>query len=212
MYLFTRSVRFAPGHLADSMAWAVGMADRVNTGTGLDVRLFSRVFSPGLGTVAFATFVDGLQELHDANDALLADAGYLAAVDEGAAFVEGNPDDALLQIVHGQPDPSRAVTYVSSVRTVIANGNIARGVDLGVQIAQHAEKLTGVPTLFGVAMSGPFGGVGWTTGYESVQHYEDAEGALMADPEWLELLDREAATAYTDNATASEQLVWRLVG
>ena len=47
MYLFTRSVRFAPGHLADSMAWAVGMADRVNTGTDLDVRLFSRVFSPG---------------------------------------------------------------------------------------------------------------------------------------------------------------------
>jgi hypothetical protein len=66
--------------------------------------------------------------------------------------------------------------------------------------------------LFGVAASGPFGGVGWTTGYESVQHFEDAEGALMTDPEWLALLDREAATAYCESAFASEQLVWRLVG
>jgi len=212
MYLFTRSVRFAPGHLADSMAWAVGMADRVNTGTDLDVRLFSRVFSPGLGTVAFATFVEGLQALHDANDALMGDAGYLAAVDEGAAFIDSNPDDALLQIVHGAPDPSRAVTYVSTVRTVIANGMIQRGVDVGVQISQHAEKVTGVPTLFGVSMSGPYGSVGWTTGYESVQHFQDAEGALTTDPEWLALLDGEAATAYADSAFASEQLVWRLVG
>ena len=102
------------------------------------------------------------------------------------------------------------MTYVSTVRTVVANGMIARGVELGMQIAQHAEKVTGVPTLFGVSMTGAYGRVGWITGYERVRQYEEAQATLMADPEWLGLLDRDAA-AYSDSPTASEQLVWRRV-
>jgi hypothetical protein len=212
MYLFTRSVSFAPGHVADSMAWAVAMNERVNAGTDLDVGLFSRTFSPGLGTVAFATFVEELQALETANDTLTADPGYLAAVDEGGAFiVAGGVDDGLMQIIHGQPDPSRAVTYVATVQTALANGAIARGLEVGVQIAQLAEKITGVPTLFGVNVTGPYGSIGWVTGYESVQQYQESEASLAVDPEWMALLDRDASQAYAESASASEQLVWRLV-
>jgi hypothetical protein len=212
MYLFTRTARFGGGHVAESMAWAIGMTERVNASTDLEVGLFQRVFSPGLGTVAWATFVNDLEQLQTANDTLAADPEYLAAVDAGAPFLDGNGvDDGLMQIVHGEPDPSRTVTYVATVQTVLANGSIARGVEVGVQIAQLAEKITGVPTLFGVNVTGPYGSIGWVTGYENVQQYQEAEGALAVNEEWLATLDRDASPAYAESASASEQLVWRSV-
>ncbi len=212
MYMFTRIARFGGGHVAESMAWAIGMTERVNASTDLEVALFQRVFSPGLGTVAFGTFVTDLEQLETANDTLIADADYLAAVDAGAPLLDGSGvDDGLLQIIHGNPGPARDTAYVSHVRTVLANGAIARGLEVGVQIAQLAEKITGVATRFGVNMTGPYGSVGWVTGYESVQQYQQSEAALATDPEWVATLDRDAAAVYAESAFASEQHVWRRV-
>jgi hypothetical protein len=103
------------------------------------------------------------------------------------------------------------VTYVATVQTVLANGTIARGLEVGVQVAQLAEKITGVPTLFGVNVTGAYGSIGWVTGYESVQQFQESEAALAVDPEWMALLDRDASQVYAESASASEQLVWRLV-
>ena len=212
MYLFTRTARFGGGHLAESMAWAIGMTERVNAGTDLEVGLYQRVFSPRLGTVAFATFVNDLEALEKANDTLVADGDYLAAVDASAPLLDGTGvDDGLMQIIHGEPDPSRQVTYVATVETVLANGTIARGLEVGVQVAQLAEKITGVPTLFGVNVTGAYGSIGWVTGYESVQQFQESEAALAVDPEWMALLDRDASQVYAESASSSEQLVWRLV-
>ena len=98
------------------------------------------------------------------------------------------------------------MTYVSTVRTVVANGMIARGVELGMQIAQHAEKVTGVPTLFGVSMTGaPAGRVD----HRPSARQRGAQRCSWPNPGAAGLLDRDAA--HSDSPTASEQLVWRRV-
>jgi hypothetical protein len=35
-------------------------------------------------------------------------------------------------VVYGEPDPTREIEYVTAVQTVCANGNLGRGMELGV--------------------------------------------------------------------------------
>jgi hypothetical protein len=172
MYAFSRSVRFAPGNIREAMTWATEVREQVNQITGLGVRLFTQVWSPELGRVAWACFVPDLP-----------------ALDQGARFLSGGPDDTLAQILHGTPDPSRTVEYATAVRAVCTPGNIQRGIEVGMEIAQKAESITGLPTLFTSGATGVYGQVGWATGHENVQSIDAAQAALMGDPSWMELID-----------------------
>jgi hypothetical protein len=211
MYLFTRTARFVGGNLGEELAWAVGMTERVNADTDLEVRLWAHAYSPALGTVSWSTFVDDLGSLEAANDKLLGDAGYVAAANQGAALTEGGIDDALYQVIHGEVSPDRDLKYVSSVQSACANGMLGRGVEVGVEIAQLAESITGVPSLFVMNVTGVYGGVGWLSGFESIDELAAAQQALASDPKFVDLIDTNAAKAYTDDASASTQVVWRRV-
>jgi hypothetical protein len=211
MYLFTRTARFSGGNLGDELAWAVAMAERVNTDTDLEVRLWAHAYSPALGTVSWSTFVAELGSLEAANDKLLGDAGYVAAANKGAALTEGGVDDALYQVVHGEVAPDRELKYVGSIQSACANGMVTRGVELGVELAELSESITGLPTMFVMNMTGVYGGVGWLTGYETIDEYAAAQQALAGDAKFAALVDGEASKAYTDDASASTQVVWRRV-
>jgi hypothetical protein len=189
MYAFSRSVRFAPGNLRDAMTWATEVREQVNQITGLGVRLFTQVWSPELGRVSWACFVPDLSALEAANDKLLADDSFAAKVDQGARFLSGGPDDTLAQILHGTPDPNRNVEYATAVRAVCTPGNIQRGIEVGMEIAQKAESITGLPTLFTSGATGVYGQVSWATGHENVQSIDAAQAALMGDPSWMALID-----------------------
>ena len=191
------------------MSWAIGITDKVNQITGLDVGLFAVTFSPELGTVAWSTFVPDLATLEAANDKLLVDDGYVSMVDAGAKFGEGGADDALVQIVAGDVDPNRQVNYVTIVQTTCMNGSVVRGVEVGVEIAQRAEKILGTPVLFGTSVTGNYGEVGWFSGYADVQSMERAQQALSADATFGEFVDNNVRGVYTDEPTQTQQNIWR---
>jgi hypothetical protein len=197
--------------MLDAMAWAVGMAERVNSSTDLEVGLWARAYSEALGTLSWTTFVADLAVLEAANEKLLADDAYVAAANAGAAFTEGGIDDALFQVIHGEPNPERNVRYVGSVQSACANGMLSRGLEVGVELAQRAEAVTGTPTMFATNMTGVYGGVGWLSGFESIDEYAAFAQALAGDAKWIELIDKQAAKAYTDDPSASMQVVWRRV-
>jgi hypothetical protein len=92
-------------------------------------------------------------------------------------------------LIHGAPDPNRQIEYVTTVRTVCANGNLARGMELGVEIAQRAEKITGTPTLFLADVTGTYGGVGWASGHANAQELEATQQKLAADASWAKWID-----------------------
>jgi hypothetical protein len=209
MYLFSRRGRIDGGHTNESLAWATGITEKVNEITGLGVGLWMQVFSPEFGSVSWSTFLPDLATLETAGDKLAADAGYVAMTDEGAKYISGGLDDSLLQIIHGEPDPDRSVEYVSGVRAVCSTGNIANGMAVGVEIAQKAEVVTGLPTLFAADTTGPYGGVGWLTGYENIAALEGAQQALNADPSFVALVDGKAAGVYVEDPSITQQIIYR---
>ena len=73
-------------------------------------RLYTQVFSPQLGTIAFTAFVPDLASLEEANDKLMVESDFLAALRDGAEFVETPVDDLLFDVVHGGPGPCHATS------------------------------------------------------------------------------------------------------
>jgi hypothetical protein len=211
MYAFSRSARLAPGNQRDAMNWATELTEQVNQITALGVRLFTQVWSPELGRLSWACFVADLSTLEAANDKLLADDSFVAKVDQGARFLSGGVDDTLGQILHGTPDPNRNVEYVTAVRAVCAHGNLQRGIEVGMEIAQKAESITGLPTLFISGATGVYGQVGWATGHENVQSIDAAEAALMGDASWMDLIDNKAGQVYAQAPSPTQVVLRRIM-
>jgi hypothetical protein len=193
------------------MTWATSITEKVNNITGLPVRLFALTFSPEVGTLSWSTFVPDLSTLEAANDKLLVDDDYVSMVDAGAKFALGGADDTLLQVVYGEPDPSRQIDYVTVVQTVCASGNLTKGIELGVEIAQQAEKTLGTPVLFGTGVTGSYGAVGWFSGYANVQEMERAQQALAADAKFGAFVDKSVRGVYVDDPSETRQLIYRRI-
>ena len=150
MYLFTRSLRLRPGATRDAVAWAAEVTELVDHGTDLHVQLWSRTFSPQLGTLTWSTQVEDLTQLEAADDKLLADEAYQACVARGVGFVEHLPDDSIATYVHGAPDPERSVEYAVVNTAICGTSGMRRGVEVGVRLAEEATRIG-----FAGVMSGP---------------------------------------------------------
>jgi len=211
MYLFSRQAQLAPGNTRAAMTWATGITEKVNQITGLEVSLFSLTFSPRVGTLAWSTFVPDLPTLEVATDKLLVDDGYVSMVDEGAKYGEGGADDMLAQVIHGAPDPSRKIEYASTVQAVCASGNVMKGIELGIEIAERAEKAMGLPVLCTTAATGSYGSVGWITGYANVKEFEQSQQALAADTKFGEFIDKSVKGVYADSPADTQTLVYRRI-
>ena len=110
------------------------------------------------------------------------------------------------------PTPTRRQAIGStraSSRRCSRQATRPKGIELGVEIAQRAKKITGRPTSFGASQTGVYGAVGWIALYDSVDQVQKAEEALAADKGFAELLDKEASKAYL--AGVSTQTLHRRV-
>ncbi|MCB1270487.1 MAG: hypothetical protein M9942_09890 [Microthrixaceae bacterium] len=211
MYLFSRHAQLEMGDFRGAMAWAIEQTERVNRLSGLDVSLNSQVFSPALGTIAWTTVVDSLSELVAANEVLMASDEYAAGADAGARFLRAPADDSVMELLQVPEDAGGDFEYATSVRAVLAGGEAARGIAMGVEIAQTAQRITGRPTVFGTAVAGPYGGVGWVTTYPSIDSLEESRAALAGHADWLELLDTKATGLYAEVPEVTTQRVYRRI-
>jgi hypothetical protein len=211
MYLFARRARLVGGDTRKAMTFAVGITEKVNQITSLGVSLYTGVFSPEVGTLAWTAMLPDMAALEAANDKLLADDGYVSMLDEGATFLEnGSVDDALSQVIYGQPDPNRTVEYATVVRAMCIPGKQTRGMELGVEIAQRIERITSTPTLFASDVTGVLGGVEWITVHPDIQSVEADGDALANDPDFGKFIDKEVANVYQGDPLPSQRLFRRL--
>jgi hypothetical protein len=210
MYLFTRQGRLASSGM-DGVEWASAVCAEATKLTGQPIQLWATVYSAAYGTIGWSAWFADLKSLEALGDALNADPGYTSLVAKGADHLEGGVDDALFQVLHGAPDPDRDIQYVSSASAVLATGGAIRGITTGMEIAQRAESITGLPTLFLQGMTGTYGNVGWLTGYEDITAVETASGALAADADWLTLIDSTAG-CYVEDPASTQQTLHRRLG
>ena len=209
MYLFTRSGRFAPGSTRDVVSYVGEVTEKVRQETGLRVDAWSSTFSPDLGTVVWAVFAEDLAVLEQANDKLASSDSYIDLVDRGAQLFAGPASDSLAQVMAGELDPAAPTPqYVSVARAVAANGQLRAALAGGVEIAETSSRITGVPSMFLVDTTGPYGGCAWTSGFADIGALQRADAALAADAGWLELIDR-VGPAYQQGAA---QAIYRHAG
>lgn len=208
MYLFSRRTRLAGGHGTAGVEWAAGIGAKVTEITGHDVQLWANVYSPGYGTITWTAWFEDLAALESMGDQLAAEPSYMAMADAGAGFTEGGVDDAVMQPLHGAPDPERPVEYVSGVTALIAGGSFERAIGMSVEMVQHGERVTSIPGMFLRALTGPYGSVGWLTGYENIAEMERANDALAADPDMLGLIDASNG-CFLDEAGAAQTTLYR---
>jgi hypothetical protein len=211
MYLFSRRARLAPGNTRAAMAWATEITEKATQVGGLPLSLFAQVLSPMVGSIVWSTFAPDLATLEAATDKLNTDDGFISASDAGAKFVLADEDDALLQVVYGEPDPNRPVEYVSTVQSVCATGALTKGIELGVEIAQRVEKTAGLPTMFVTGTTGVYGSVGWISGYADIKEFEAAQQKLAADTKFAEFVDKSVRGVYSEELTATNQLLYRRI-
>lgn len=210
MYLFSRTARLGGGNIADSIGWATAITQRVNEVGSLEASLWASTLSPGVGTVSWTAFTPDLPTLEAELDKVAADSTYLDLVGKAAEFViPASVDDGLALILHGEPNPEREVTYVAVVRSTMTAGGLGRGIPLGIEIAQSAEKITGLPTAFLADATGNYGGVAWISGYANIGELERAQLAINGDQSFVELIDTGAPGAYTDHPGAASQVIYR---
>jgi hypothetical protein len=210
MYLFSRTARLRPGDTRESMAWALGITEKVNQITSLDVGLWTTALSPGVGTLSWSAVVENLTQLEDAEAKLMVDDGYLDLLDQGAKFSSGDAaNDAVGQIISGDLDPSRNPTHAAVVAATLAPGGFAKGIEAGIEIADRATKLGGLPTAFMIASTGNYGGVAWLTTASSLEELERGEQAVNANPDFIGYIDEVASTVY--QAQGTTQTIFRRI-
>ena len=207
MYLFSRRVQLAGAGQA-GLEWAVGMRERVDQIIDLDVRLWASAYSAGFGTVSFSSFAPDLASLEAANEALYADEGFLALAEQAGDLSQGT-DDALRELVHGTPDPSAEPQFISVINAVAANGRIAKAMTAAVELAQQAEKITGVPSMVTSNVTGPYGGITWISAYPDIAAFEAGRQAMAEDAGWPAFVDEQVSDAFIEDAALTQASIYR---
>ncbi len=211
MYLFSRTATVRP---AAGTPWAVEITELVRRRTGQDVRLWTNAYSAGVGTMSWTAWFEDLTHLevfsNKVGDMMQTDEAYMALIEDGASLIVGSIDDSLSELLTARPDPERDVTYAAAVRAVCAAGHARRGLMVGMQIAEHAERTTGIPTMFLRSVTGSYGGVGWITAFEDIEQMEQGEAKLAADDSWIDLIDS-AEGAFVENTEATTQTIYRRI-
>ena len=180
MYLFSRNVRLGAGNPEKQLAWGLKITEKVNQLAAAPVNLWTTVFSPDSGRLVWTSIFEDLVTIETTMDKLIADPGYVSLVEEGSAHASGDPvDDGLLQFVFADPKAAELeAQYAGVVRTTTAPGGIVKGIELGVETAQLAGKITGCPTSFATGVTGDYGMVEWITLYSSIAELQRAGDAL----------------------------------
>jgi hypothetical protein len=144
-----------------------------------------------------------MADVVEAGDKLATSASWDDLLRRGLEHFEGPIVDALAELVFGVPNRDAGPPeYVSVVSAVAANGRLSDAIAAGVELAQHTTKVTGHPAMFAVNTTGVFGGVGWMVPSPDIAGVDAARAALMADSDWLPLIDR-VGSAYAPGAAQS---------
>jgi hypothetical protein len=187
MRLFTRTVHFA-GPALEVAAYAAEMRAYVAGATGVDVGLWNVQFGAPLGTMVYSARVDGLAQLTEINDTLIADPVYHEKLAQGADYVNGPTEDALAEPLHGGEGDAPVGTVITATRAVMIGGRYTEALAWGVEMAIHSEKVTGYPVGFFLESFGTFGSVAWIGGAPDAAAADAAGSALNADAVYLEKL------------------------
>ena len=188
MRLFTRTVHFT-GPALEVATYAAEMRAYVTEATGVEVSLWNVQFGAPLGTMVYSARVEGLAQLTEIDNTLMADPAYHEKLAQGADYLDGATEDAIAEPLHGGDGDAPPVgTVITATRAVMSGGRYTEAIAWGVEMAIHSEKVTGYPVGFFLESFGTFGSVAWIGGAPDAATADAAGTALNSDATYLEKL------------------------
>jgi hypothetical protein len=161
MQLFSRNVLMT-GAPAEIMEFSSTLCAHVSATTGREISLWSTMFGAPAGSMTYTVRVEGIADLQDMTGKLMADADYHAKLAAGRHLLAAPPVDSLGEPIHGELAGVPPIGSAAMVtRATMSGGNYLAAAAWGVEIAQHVEKVAGVPTMFLRSVFGGFGDVAW---------------------------------------------------
>ena len=200
MYLYSRRRRLNPAQARKAAAFAAETGKRAAGICGLEISVWATTMSADSGMISWSTMVEHLTDLETAMDKLAADGSFNDFIEQNDGLFVGPLADTLAQVVSGAPDPTAArPAYASVVQATCANGHVAAGMAGGVEIADMAARVGGLPTTFLASTTGEYGGVAWITTAPDLAALEAAEAKVNSDAGFVALADR-VSPAYLPHA------------
>lgn len=210
MYMFSRSVRLAPGNPREQIDWALHMTEKVNQISDLRIQLWTSLFSPAAGTLAWTVVCSDLQDLENIEGKMMLDDGYLGLVEHGGRYVTGEGlTDGLVHLAYSDPDAATIAAtagYAVLTRMVTAPGCLEQVMEVGPAAAQRIAQATGAPTSFGVELTGEYGAVGFMALFETLRAVQAAGEAIRSDSEFTKFVDQSSPLVRAGTTT---QTIWR---
>jgi hypothetical protein len=198
MYQWSRTARLVIGHPRDSLDWAVRITEKVNQISSARASLWTSFASPDAGVCAWSMTVEDPAEIDTIDSKLAVDNGFLSLAAESANYVaDGSVQDRLATVVYASPGATSGdFHWVQVTTTTVTPGNVRRGIELGVKIAQKANQITGMDVIFESGLTGAYGSVTWIGLADSFGQLQQGEMKLNTDTSFLELIDTEGSKAY----------------
>lgn len=192
MYLFARTRTCAPDRIAEATAFAVDIAAKASTISGSEIAAWQVQYGAPATTFIWTTVTASHTDMGTRREKLLADNGYIETVQAAEHLFEGAAEDLIADVVASPGDGGHEGQYASFISAQCATGRIADAMLWGVEMANHANKVTGRDGLFTRSMFGPWATVGWFSLAGSLEELDEATAALAADPDYLVKVDSAA--------------------
>lgn len=189
MYLFARSRTAASDRMAEAAAFAVDIAAKATSVTGVELSAWQIEYGAPSTAFAWTATVGSHADVGIARDKLVADVGYIDAIQGAAGLFEGPPEDVIAEIVALGGDGGHRGDFSSIVMAQCATGKIGQAMAWGVEMMNHVVAVTGRDSLFTRSMYGPWASVAWISLAASLDDIEAGTAALSADPDYLAKVD-----------------------
>jgi hypothetical protein len=190
MHLFTRTRTINTANTPEALAFSVEHAQYVSKVTGLEVIPWASVYGDPVGTISSSVRVESQAAMGAALATLAADAGYQKRVADAAGrlFV-GSTEDVIGEFVSFAGSGGSDGSFATVITAQCAPGRIAEAMTWGVDILNHASKVTGLDGSFVRGLYGPWASVAWVNLAETLEEVDAAAAALAADATYLERVD-----------------------
>lgn len=193
MYLFLRSLRTRMGNPAAALGWAAEITQKVNSVTSLGVTSFLEILSPRVGQFYWASVAEDLQAFEDAFAKLMSDSGFVSLAEKGQDMAGANQlEDQLWEFIQSEQREGLE-DYGVVIQASVVPGSQMAAVEVALEVAALAKRLTGVPVDVAVSGTGAPGRLQWTSFHPSLASVEEARRALMASAEYGKMVDSKMA-------------------
>ncbi len=174
-------------------AWAVDITAKASEHATFPISLWVGAWGTQPGTIVWSALVDGVAQLAELNDSLMADEAYLGKVAAASDVVESVETDRVVEIVHGElTDAAEVGSYSGNVMAVAHEGKVGAAGAWAAEIADIWSATTGLPVIVTTTTAGPIGEYGWFVRHADAASIDAANAKIMASPDYIAALDRSA--------------------